>query len=507
MNWDWEDFEKKMKTGYSPEDLALVKKAFEKTKEVYQDDRRLTGESCLSHLTKVAKKAVLLKLDAETVAAGLLHDSVEDKKLELAEIKKAFGENIAFLVKSVTEIDEVKYHGVEETTEAIRKMFLAVAKDIRVVFIKFIDRLENLKTLDVFPEEKRKRKALEPLEIYSPVANRLGMGEMKAELEDAAFKYVWPEEYQYIIRETQKRMPERQKYLEKIKPLIQKELEKEKIKIIDVHSREKHYYSLWKKLKSREMDWEQITDLVALRIIVDNIENCYKALGVLHKLWKPLPGKIKDYISLPKPNGYQSLHTTVFCEEGKITEFQIRTPEIHEAAERGIAAHWAYEEVGKKEKAHLPARLAAKRAGKAGKKIRPKNFEWVKQLMGWQKKFSAKGGREKQSPAEFLESLKLDLFKDRIFVLTPKGDVIDLPEGATAVDFAYHIHSELGKHMTGAKANGKIISFSRPLVSGDIVEILTSKNQKPNLEWLNHAKTRLARSHIRSALRKRGFFG
>lgn len=351
MDWSWENFEKKMKTGYSPEDLALVKKAFEKIKEVYREDKRLTGEPCLSHLTKVAGKTALLKLDAETVAAGLLHDSVEDKKLELSEIKKSFGENIAFLVKSIAEIDEVKYRGVEETTEAIRKMFLAVAKDIRVIFIKFIDRLENLKTLDVFPEEKRKRKALETLEIYAPVANRLGMGEMKAELEDAAFKYVWPGEYRYIIRETQKRMPERKKYLEKIKPLIQKELDKEKIKIIDVHSREKHYYSLWKKLKSRGMDWEQITDLVALRIVVENIENCYKALGALHKLWKPLPGKIKDYISLPKPNGYQSLHTTVFCEEGKITEFQIRTPEIHEAAEYGIAAHWAYEEVGKEEKA------------------------------------------------------------------------------------------------------------------------------------------------------------
>ncbi|MEK9209545.1 MAG: RelA/SpoT family protein [Patescibacteria group bacterium] len=488
MDWDWENFEKEIKAGYLPEDLILIKKAFEKIKEVYQDDRRLTGEPCLSHLTKVAGKSARLKLDAQTIAASLLHDAIEDKKMELSEIKKEFGENIAFLVKSVTEIDEVKYHGVEETTEAIRKMFLAMAKDIRVVFIKFIDRLENLKTLDVFPLEKRRRKALETLEIYSPVANRLGMGEMKAELEDAAFKYVWPEEYQFIIQETQKRMPECQKYLEKIKPLIQKELEKEKIKVVDIHSREKHYYSLWKKLKSREMDWEQITDLAALRIVVENIEDCYRALGALHKLWKPLPGKIKDYIALPKPNGYQSLHTTVFCEEGKITEFQIRTSEMHEAAEYGIAAYWAYEEVGKEIK--------------AGKKIRPKNFEWVKQLADWQKEFK----KEKQSPTEFLESLKLDLFKDRIFVLTPKGDVIDLPEGATSVDFAYHIHSEIGHRMTGAKANGKMISFSRPLSSGDIVEILTGRNQKPSLEWLNHAKTQLAKGHIRSALRKQGVF-
>lgn len=487
MNWDWEDFEKEIKAGYSPEDLALIKKSFERIKEVYQDDKRLTGEPCLSHLTKVASGLWELKADAETIAAGLLHDSVEDKKMTLSELKKEFGETVAFLVKGVTEIDEVKYRGVKQTAETIRKMFLAVAKDVRVALVKLIDRLENLKTLDVFPEEKRKRKAVETLEIYSPVANRLGMGEIKARLEDAAFKYAHPEEYQLIISETQKRMPQSQSYLQKITPLVRQKLEEENIKVIDIHSRAKHYFSLWKKLKRCAGNWGNITDLVALRIIVPNIEDCYKALGKIHSLWKPLPGKIKDYISLPKPNGYQSLHTTVFCEEGKITEFQIRTPRMHEEAEYGIAAYWAYEEIGKE--------------AKKGKKLNLKKTEWISQLIKWQKDI-----QKEKSAEELLESFRIDLFKDRIFVFTPKGDVVDLPEGATPIDFAYHIHSEIGHQMTGAKANGKMIAFSRPLASGDIVEILTSRNQKPNLEWLNHAKTQLARGHIRSSLRKQGIF-
>ncbi len=269
-------------------------------------------------------------------------------------------------------------------------------------------------------------------------------------------------------------------------PIVKKELEKEGIKIITIDSRAKHYYSLWKKLLRYDMDWNLINDLVAVRIIVSSVENCYAVLGVLHKLWRPLPGRIKDYIALPKQNGYQSLHTTVFCIDNVRTEFQIRTPEMHNEAENGIAAHWAWEITGK------PA---------SGTKLQSSKFNWVKQLREWHKAFD----KDAASDKSFLESLKIDFFKNRVFVLTPKGDVVDLPESATPIDFAYHIHSEIGNHMSGAKVNGRIVSFDHPLVSGDIVEIIVQKNRKPSSEWLAHAKTSLAKGHIRSLLKKQGY--
>jgi GTP pyrophosphokinase len=364
-------------------------------------------------------------------------------------------------------------------------MFMAMAQDIRVIIIKLFDRLNNLNTLHVLSTEKQKRIARETLEIFAPVADRLGMGNIKLELEDAAFKYAHPEEYQWILEETREKIPEREAYLsEKVIPILKKELKKENIPVIDIKHRAKNYYSLWRKLLRNNMDWYLIYDLTAVRILVESIEDCYVTLGVIHKLWKPLPGRIKDYISLPKQNGYKSLHTTVFCVDRKVTEFQIRTPQMHQEAEQGIAAHWAWEMAGKP---------------KQTRKMPHQKFAWINQLQDWHQKLN-----NQLQGKEFLESLKIDFFKNRVFVLTPQGDIIDLPEGATPVDFAYHIHSEVGNSATAAKVNNRIVSFSHELASGDIVEILTQKGKKPTQKMLECAKTSLAKNHIRSALKKEG---
>lgn len=361
-------------------------------------------------------------------------------------------------------------------------MFLAVAEDIRVVIIKLMDRLHNMETIGSLPQEKRERIARETLTLYASIADRLGMWNIKAQLEDLSMKYLYPKEYEYISSEIKKFAPEREKYLRKILRALGVELKKAEIKPIEISYREKHLYSAWQKLERYEGDWSRISDLIALRIIVSDIKSCYGALGVVHKLWKPVPGKFKDYIALPKPNGYQSLHTSVFTEPRVIVEFQIRTLEMHREAESGIAAHWAYSEAGKP---------------KNGFKSIGKKFNWISQLQDWNKELK-KGN---PSSEEFLEALKIDFFKDRIFVLTPKGDVVDLPKGSTPLDFAYHIHSEIGNHASGAKINGRMMSFSWELRSGNVVEIITQKNKKPSPEWLTLVRTAMAKSKIRQALR------
>jgi len=480
----WEEYKKQLPQ-YTDEDLKFIESGFELASLSHQGQKRASGEEYIIHPIEVSLKTAEIGLDAKAVTAALLHDTVEDTSTDLKTVKKKFGDEVTFLVNALTKVNVIHLQSDEKTVESARKMFLAISRDIRVVIIKLLDRLHNMQTISALPERDRKRISLETLEIYAPLADRLGMGELKAKLEDLAFQYAYPEEYEYIQKELKEKMSQREKYLEKIIPIVEKELIKEKIKIIDIHSRTKHYYSLWKKLLRYNMDWNLIADLIAIRIIVGSIESCYATLGVIHKLWRPLPGRIKDYIALPKQNGYQSLHTTVFCVESNITEFQIRTPEMHNKAECGIAAHWAWEMEGK------PV---------SGTKLQSSKFHWVKQLREWHSAFD----KNTSSDKSFLESLKIDFFKDRVFILTPKGDVVDLPAGATPIDFAYNIHSEIGDHMAGAKVNNRIAPFDHQLVSGDIVEIITQKNKKPNTEWLNVAKTSLAKGHIRSALKKEG---
>ena len=483
-----EEIIQKIKKNSKEPDLIL--KAFDFAKDAHSGQSRFSGEEYIWHPLKVAQILFNLNLDSKTITAALLHDVVDDCGISLEKIEKEFGKEVAFLVEGVSKLGRIRYpkepleiqpierrvkKPIDLQAENLRKMFFAMAKDIRVVLIKLADRIHNMGTLNHVPEEKQKRLALETLEIFVPLADRLGIGEIKANLEDLSFPYLYPKEFQWLTENVKKRYEERGKYLEIIKPIVKKILRKEKIEIIDIQSRPKSYFSLYQKLLRHEMDFERIYDLVALRIIVQDIKSCYQALGVLHKYWKPLPGRIKDYIAFPKPNGYQSLHTTVFCEGGEITEIQIRTPEMQREAEYGICAHWA-----EKEKVPLS--------------YRERKFEWVKQLNGWQKEVSA--------PKEFLKSLKVDFFKNRIFIFTPKGDAIDLPEGATSVDFAYHVHSDIGNHCSGAKVNGKMVPFSAPLKNGDVVEILVDRSKRPSRDWLKFVKTNLARSHVKKEIKK-----
>jgi len=466
------------------DDIELIGRAFDFAEKAHEGQKRYSGEQYFVHPFETAKTLARLGLDSQTISAGLLHDVCEgDTTISTDEkiLKKEFGGEIAFLVGGVTKLGKLKYHGEKEKAENLRKMFLAMAKDIRVVLIKLADRLHNMKTLEYVPKEKQKRIALETLEVYAPLANRLGMEELKGQLEDLAFPFVYPEEYIKTKELLKNKHKQKERDIPRIKYKLSEELKNNGIENAKIDSRTKHLYSLFKKLRRPEinMDIDLVYDLIALRIIVNTVEECYKVLGIIHNIWKPLIGRIKDFIAVPKPNGYQSLHTTVFADGGKITEFQIRTKNMHEEAEYGIAAHWAYEESNKP---------------KTGGKIHPR-LVWVKQLTEWQ------GGVLKSK--DFLKMLKIDFFKDRVFCFTPKGDVIDLPEGATAIDFAYAIHAEIGNQAIGATINNKFVSLNSVLQNGDIIEIKTQKNKKPSLEWLKHAKTSLTRKQIRSALKKR----
>lgn len=462
----------------SKSDIELITKAYDFAQKVHGECKRLSGEPYFVHLFETAKTLSVLKLDAPTIAAGLLHDVLEDSQISEKDFKREFGEEVYFLVKSVTKLKKIKFKGVKRHTESLRKFFMAMAKDIRVILIKIADRMHNMETLNHLPEEKQKRIAMNTLEIYAPIANRLGMGFFKGKLEDLAFPYVEPEEYKKLKKIAREKLKEGEKYLSITKRELEDELEKENIHPLSINKRIKRLWSLYKKLQKKEMNIDKIYDLAALRIIVNSVGDCYKVLGIIHKLWKPLPGKIRDYIALPKLNGYQSLHTTVFTNKGKIVEIQIRTKQMHEEAEYGIAAHWTYEELEKPKKGWAAH----------------KKFSWVQQLLDWQKEIS--------NPEDFLENLKIDFFQDRVFTLTPKGDVIDLPEGATPIDFAYAIHSDIGKSASGAKVNNKLVSFDSALKNGDIVEILTQKNKKPKAEWIKHAKTALARKYLRLSSKK-----
>jgi GTP pyrophosphokinase len=441
---------------YSSSDIAFIKRAFDFAARAHEQEKRASGEPYIIHPIAVAQSLIAFRLDAASVAAGLLHDTRENCVVSHQDIVAAFGEEVAFLVDALTNVKKIKYRDTQRLNEPLRNMFMATAKDTRVILIKLFDRLHNMQTLESVANEKQTRIAKETLELYAPIANRLGMGELKGQLEDLAFPFVHPEEYRWLTNERTLRVEKLEHYLHKLMPLIRKHLAKEHVPLLDLHSRVKHSYSLWRKLLRYEMDFDRIHDISAIRLMVPSIEDCYTVLGIIHHHWRPLPGRIKDYIAIPKPNGYQSLHTTVFCPHHQMVEFQIRTPEMHERAEFGIAAHWAYKE-------------------QAGTNI----------FRDWQKE-----GKE--------------FFNDRIFVLSPKGEIFDLPRGSTSLDFAYHIHSDIGDHATGAKINGKLVSFGQALSSGEAVEITTHHRAKPKAEWLEHARTSLARRHIRAALHKMG---
>ncbi len=452
-------------------DLSLIEKAYVFSAKVHQGQTRLSGERYLTHPLEVAAILADMKMDLATVASGLLHDTVEDTYTTLEEIQQTFGLEIASLVDGLTKISKITLSTHEERqAENFRKMLLAMAKDIRIVLIKLADRLHNMRTLEYLPPENQLKIAQETLDIYAPLANRLGIEWIKTELEDLSFRYLHPEEYQALAKEVAWKTEERGKYIQEVSSIISDKLNSYGL-LGKVSGRPKHFYSIYKKMQAQNLEFEQVYDLIAFRIILDTAKDCYEALGIIHSLWKPVPGRFKDYIAMPKGNGYQSLHTTVIGPYGERVEIQIRTEEMNRTAEEGIAAHWQYKE---------------------GKVIAPKDskqFAWVRQLLEWQ--------QDLRDPREFLETVKIDLFPDEVYVFTPKGDVKQFPIGSTPVDLAYSIHTQIGQQCMGAKVNGKIVPLRYPLKNGDIVEIITAPGHQPSKDWLKFVKTSRARTKIR----------
>ncbi|MFA6510350.1 MAG: RelA/SpoT family protein [Candidatus Paceibacterota bacterium] len=462
----------------SKKDAELIRKAYNFSFQAHSGQKRLSGEPYFVHILGTVKILAKLRMDTHTVAAGFLHDVLEDTKVPEAEIKKNFGDDILFLVKGVTKLGTLKYRGAERHVESLRKFFIAMAQDLRVVIIKFADRLHNLTTLEHVREDKRQRIALESIEVYAPLANRLGMGKLKGEIEDAAFPYAYPKEYKEVDEILKERREPYRKYLEEVSERLRKELRKNKTKFIEIDYRIKHKYSLYKKLLKYDHDIDKIYDIVALRVVVDTVEDCYRVLGLVHAIWNPLPGRIKDYISVPKPNGYRSIHTTIFTGLGGVAEIQIRTQEMHAEAAYGIAAHSTYKE------------SFDKKVEKNKNKLK-----WIDELKEY-------NDATPDRPEKFIDHLKMDFFNDRIFVFTPRGDVIDMPEESTPIDFAYSIHSDIGDHAASAKVNGKMVTLFSPLKNGDIVEISVKKDSHPSTKWLASVKTTIAKKHIRSYLEK-----
>ena len=456
---------------YNPKaDFELVERVYNFAESAHNGQKRATGVDYIQHSLGTAINLAELKLPLPIVLAGLLHDVPEDTKVTLDEIKKEFGADIAKMVEGITKLSRVKYRGIDRYAGNLRRMFIAMAEDIRVILIKFADRLNNLQTLYALPADKQKRIALETLEIYTPIANRLGIGELQSRLEDASLKYAYPEEFIKVEQLIKAHFPQKKKTLNNMVKKLKLRLDKEGVKYDEIYGRTKHYYSFYRKWIKYHRDINQIYDLIALRVIVPSVADCYAVLGVVHNLWRPIRGRIKDYVAQPKPNGYQSLHTAVFSDDQEIVEIQIRTAEMQEQAEFGIAAHWKYKET---------------KTGDVSKQ----EFQWVTELANWLKTV--------KDNASFLEGAKIDVFQNRIFVFTPHGDVIDLPDGATPVDFAYHIHTEIGNKCSRAMVNNENVSLDRPLKNGDVVQIVTDKNRKgPNPDWEKFVKTRTAHQHI-----------
>ncbi len=477
-NRTYDELVRLITTTYTNPDLDLVSRAYAVAEKAHHDMMRLTGDPYIVHPLAVAYKLAEMGAHLNVVSAGLLHDVIEDSEITLDEVRAQFGDDIATLVDSVTKLKKVKYKGTDRYVENLRKMFLAMASDVRVVFIKFADRLHNLRTLYAQPRSKQERIAKESLEIYAPIAGRLGMSEFKGEIEDLSFAHLFPKDYERVRDIVSTKVREKGAYVSRVIDQTEKLLAEHGIEDAAVHGRVKRLYSLYKKLGKYGDDLSKIYDLIAVRVIVKDVEDCYAVLGILHQKWTPIPGRIKDYLAQPKPNGYQSLHTTVFAENGETVEFQIRTREMHELAEYGVAAHWRYKEAG----------------------MSPvKNLYWMEELAKIQKELSGKKDFMDQ-----LETMKIDVFKDRIFVFTPSGDVIDLPEGATPVDFAYAIHTELGNTCSAARVNGQMRNLDTALRSNDVVQIVSDKNRRgPNADWIKFVKTGHARSKIKDATRSK----
>lgn len=474
-----EDIFKEMKEAPNPKDRALIEHAYAFAEKAHETQKRNSGEPYFIHVFETAKNLARYEMTPVTIAAGFLHDTVEDTEVTEEALEKEFGKEILELVNGVTKLGKLKYQGEERHVESLRKFFLAVATDFRVLMIKLSDRLHNLKTLEHVREDKRKRIALESIEVYAPLADRLGIGKLKGELEDAAFPYAYPKEYALVEDLIKEKVNSGQGQLDKFEKTLIDEFNKNKITYAKIDYRVKHRYSLWKKLQKYKMDMDKIYDIMALRVILNSVEDCYRVLGIIHALYKPLPGRIKDYIALPKSNGYQSIHSTIFNGNGGIIEIQIRTVEMHGRAEYGIASHFAYKE--KSTKAKNPE---------------DESFVWTNKLK------ELEDATIDHSKENLLSELKKDFFTNRIFIFTPKGAVIDLPEDSSPIDFAYAIHSEVGSTCSAAKVNGKMVALSHKLKSGDIVEITTNKNAKPASKWLEYVKSSMARKHISAYLKE-----
>ena len=463
----------------SPEGIKLVEKAYSFAEEAHRGQLRNSGEEYIQHPLEVAKILLELEMDEATIAAAFLHDVVEDTHYTNEDIEREFGSQVAILVDGVTKLGRIEYKSKEELqVENLRKMFLAMAKDIRVILIKLADRLHNMRTLKFHSEKKQKEIALETLEIFAPLANRLGIFRIKWELEDLSFRYLKPQEYYDLSEGIALKRAEREVQINEVISQLSKRLAEVGIKA-DISGRPKHFYSIYRKMINQHRELSEISDLTAVRVIVDSVNDCYGALGIIHTMWKPLPGRFKDYIAMPKPNMYQSLHTTLVGAHGEPYELQIRTWEMHRTAEYGIAAHWKYKEG-------------------AGKPVGG-NFEqklsWLRQMLEWQ--------HDSRDAGEFMESLKIDLFADTVFVFTPKGDVVELPAGSCPVDFAYRVHTDVGHRCVGAKINSRIVPLETKLANGDIVEILTSKQSNgPSRDWLSFVKTSQAKNRIRGWFKK-----
>jgi GTP pyrophosphokinase len=457
-------------------DLDLLTRAYRASAQAHSGQKRKSGEEFLSHSVAVATILAEHQMDSTTIAAALLHDVVEDCNVSIDEIRRDFGAEVAELVDGLTKLSGLTFRSAEEAqAENYRKLLLSIAKDARVIIIKLADRLHNMRTLEHLSEEQQRRIALETQEIYAPLAHRFGMAGVKADLEDLAFKFLEPEEYRALIKKIQARRTERDQTIERLRVPLTEELKRAGLTDFEITGRPKNLWSIHKKMKRRDKPFEEIYDLLAMRVLVGSVADCYHALGVIHHQWTPLQERIKDYIASPKSNGYQSLHTTVFGPGGQLYEIQIRTGEMHRTAEYGIAAHWLFKE------------------GRAPDEF-DRHLAWFRQLLELQ--------QDAHSPEEFLEFLKVDLYQDEIFVFTPRGDVKQLPKDATPIDFAFTVHTEVGFHCSGARVNGRIAPLHRPLKNGDSVEVLTSPQARPSRDWLAHVRTGRARHKIRQWIRQ-----